>query len=253
MKKILIIIAVIFVLVGLGFVLFEPVSNEIGRQEANRLVDEFDQIVSEAEDTADNPKKQNKSSAQSGNNDSSGLIRPTKAMLRKLMKDSREYNKKLLTAQGTVSTSSYKHAALNLRNYGITSNIYCYISAPKIGMKLPVYLGANESSLRYGAAHLSNTSLPVNQNSTNSVIAGHTGYIGRTFFDNIRSLGIGDYVSIKNYAETISYKVIKKKIIKPNYTRDLYVQYGRQLLTLYTCTRNSEGGFDRYLVICEKV
>lgn len=258
MKKIiLIIVAAVFIVIGVTLIVFEPISNEVGKQEAHRLVDEFDKIVEQVENEPDAPNKKEEKAAAHANSGGSGgtshtYDHPTKALLRQLLEDSKAYNKKLVSNQGTVKTSNYKKAALNLKNYGISSNIYCYITAPKIGMKLPVYLGANDSSLSSGAAHLSNTSLPVNQKSTNCVIAGHTGYIGRTYFDNIRSLSVGDEVIIRNYSQTIHYRVIGGKTIKPTDTSDLYVQYGRQLLTLFTCVRNDKGGFDRYIVICEK-
>ncbi|MBQ5399397.1 MAG: class C sortase [Ruminococcus sp.] len=265
MKKIILIsIAAVLIAVGLFLILFEPVSNEIGKQEAHKLVDEFEEVIAQAQKETPKEKKKtkkNESSAESGADSSTYTYssgsdyvpdRPTRESLERLLEDSKAYNKKLVSNQGTVKTSNYRKAALNLRNYGITSNIFCYISAPKIGMKLPVYLGASDSVLNSGAAHLSYTSLPVNQKSTNCVIAAHTGYIGRTYFDNIHILTAGDEVMIRNYSQTIHYKVIEKKIVKPEDTRDLYIQYGRQLLTLYTCIRNNKGDFDRCIVICEK-
>ena len=139
-----------------------------------------------------------------------------------------------------------------MSDYGL-SNFYCFLSAPSIDLYLPVYLGANDPMMASGAAHLSGTSLPIDQKSTNSAIAGHTGYIGRIFFDNIRRLEIGDTVSIHNYWEDIDYQVIDYKIVAADVTDDIYIQEGRQLLTLITCIYSGYGDdFDRYLVICEK-
>lgn len=259
MKKIILIaVAAVLVIIGVGLILFEPVSNEVGKQEAHKLVDEFEDIIAQAEENSSKAEKKNvkkdESSASSAYTPSyyAEPGKPTRESLKRLLEDSRRYNEKLVSNQGTVKTSNYKKAALDLKKYGITSNIYCYVSAPKIGMKLPVYLGASDSTLSSGAAHLSNTSLPVNQKNTNCVIAGHTGYIGRTYFDNIRSLSSGDTVTIRNYSQTINYKVIKKKRIKPDDTSNLYIEYGRQLLTLFTCIRNDKGDWDRLIVICEK-
>ena len=104
-----------------------------------------------------------------------------------------------------------------------------------------------------GAAHLAGTSLPVDQNNTNAALAGHTDYIGRIFFDNIRKLEIGDTVTIDNYWETIRYRVIDYKVVAPDETSDIYIREGRQLLTLITCIYAGDPeNFDRYLVICEK-
>ena len=89
-----------------------------------------------------------------------------------------------------------------MSRYGL-NNLYGYLSAPSIDLYLPVYLGANDSMMSYGAAHLSGTSLPIDEKNTNVAIAGHTGYIGRIFFDNIKRLDLGDTVSFTNYWETI--------------------------------------------------
>ena len=171
--------------------------------------------------------------------------------LNALHRDSVAYNKGLINHQGTVDTSDYTKAALKMSDYGL-SNFYCYLSIPSIDMYLPVYLGANDDMMSCGAAHLAGTSLPVDMKDTNVALAGHTGYIGRIFFDNIRRLDIGDTVTIHNYWESINYKVIDYKVVKPNQTADIYIQNGRQLLTLITCIKSKGEGFDRYLVICEK-
>lgn len=72
------------------------------------------------------------------------------------------------------------------------------------------------------------------------------------FFDNLRQLSVGDEVKIKTYWQTIKYNVIDTKIVTDKQSQDFYIQKGRKLLTLMTCVSNSKGGFDRFLVICEK-
>ena len=100
---------------------------------------------------------------------------------------------------------------------------------------------------------MSYTSLPMTAESANCAIAGHTGYIGRIFFDNLRRLNVGDQLSVKNYWETINYKVVDEKIVAENDSSDMYIKQGRQTLTLVTCIYDGEGGFDRFLAICERV
>ena len=99
---------------------------------------------------------------------------------------------------------------------------------------------------------MSATSLPIGGKNTNAVLAGHTGYIGRIFFDNLRNLKIGDRVSITNYWNTLNYKVVETKVNKPNESGDCYLQKDRDLLTMFTCISDGNGGFDRYYVICER-
>ena len=148
---------------------------------------------------------------------------------------------------------TYTQAAVNLEDYGISDGIYGYVAAKTINMRLPIYLGANSVNMSYGAAHMSATSLPIGGKNTNTVLAGHTGYIGRIFFDNLRNLKIGDKVSITNYWDTLDYKVVETKVNKPNESGDCYLQKGRDLLTMFTCISDGNGGFDRYYVICERV
>ena len=249
MKKVIIIIASLMLIAGLVFVLFEPVSTQINSYTAGKIADEFDEAVKQAEKTE---KKKPKKSSENRSQNTQRKNEVTKESLKALLKDSIKYNKNIFSNQGTVSTSEYTSAALNLKKYGIYDNIYGYISAPSIGMKLPIYLGANDAMLSHGAAHLCNTSLPLSGENVNCVLAGHTGYRGRVFFDNLSGLSIGSRVSVKTYFETLNYKVIKKHKVSPDNTNDVYIRPGRNLLTLVTCVSRGNGKFDRYIVVCEK-
>ncbi|MED9970022.1 MAG: class C sortase [Ruminococcus sp.] len=285
-KKIVLIIAVVLLLTGIGFLLFPPVSNHVGQIKANGVIEKYEEeldnaaeeLVDESDGTVvktfEEAKKRGLVDSEgypvkspdgtvrftvrtggSGGGGGSYTPEPGKRIvfkpdLNKLLRDSRKYNKSILNNQGTVDANDYTHAALNMSKYGF-GNVYAYISASSIGMSLPVYLGANEEMMGYGAAHLNNTSLPLNEKNTNCVVAGHTGYVGRIFFDNIRNLKKGDSVNVKNFWETIHYKVTDYKKVEPNQTTDTVIQYGKKLLTLVTCTQLDNGKYGRYIVICE--
>ena len=96
------------------------------------------------------------------------------------------------------------------------------------------------------------TSLPVGGNSTNCVLSGHSGYIGRIFFDYIPNLSIGDEITVENYWNTLTYKVIDKQIHKKDESAGCYITEDRDLLTLITCVSNGRGGFDRFYLISER-
>lgn len=270
-KKIVIFIAVILLLAGVGFLLYPTISNEIGKAKANEAIDEFQQTAKDSVEELLPPddKQGDKTPAKSyaealekGYIDkegypvnSSGQRTSSRRVvfhydLNKLHADSIAYNRSIINNQGTVDTSDFSKAALNMSSYGL-SNFYGYVSAPSIGLQLPVYLGANESMMSYGAAHLCNTSLPLDETDTTCAIAAHTGYIGRIFFDNIKHLKIGDRVTVTNYWEDIEYKVIETKTVSPRDINDTYIQPNRQLLTLITCITNN-GVTNRYVVVCEK-
>lgn len=269
-QKIVSIIALLSLLTGIGFLSFPAVSNFFGQQRANGIIEDFNNTLDNVVPADNSGKpvsgvtaKSHAEAVKKGEVDSEGYVIDSDGNrtsnspvifeydLNALYRDSVAYNKSLFHNQGTVETTNYSEAALKMSDYGL-SNFYCYLSIPSIDMYLPVYLGANDAMMSCGAAHLAGTSLPIDMNDTNVALAGHTGYIGRIFFDNIRRLDIGDTVTIHNYWESINYKVIDYKVVKPTECNDLLIQNGRQMLTLITCIKSKGEGFDRYLVICEK-
>ena len=167
----------------------------------------------------------------------------------RLYADSVAYNECLQEHQD-MDHIDFADEALNLADYGIYDGIYGYITASSIGLNAPIYLGASESNMAWGAAHLMNTSLPTGGEGNNIALAGHTGYFGRVVFDNISYLDEGDTVSITTYFGTLTYQVISKKEILSTETNDIYVVKGKDLLTLLTCARM---GKTRYQVTCERV
>ena len=118
---------------------------------------------------------------------------------------------------------------------------------------LSLFLGATEKHMADGAAHMSQTSLPIGGNNTNCVIAGHRGYGGASYFRYIEKLRVGDSVSITNLWDTLEYRVVQIKIIYPYEVEEILIQENRDLLTLLTCHPYASGGKQRYLVICERV
>ena len=127
-----------------------------------------------------------------------------------------------------------------------------YLSIPKLGIQLPVYLGASRENLRKGAVHLSQTSLPIGGINTNAVIAAHRGMASQEMFRHIERLEQGDLVLLSNFREELRYQVTEIEIIAPDEIQKVLIQPGRDLLTLVTChpyptTRQ------RYVVYCERV
>lgn len=261
-RKVLIIIASVMLVAGIGLLLFPIVSNFVGQQIAENEVNSFDAQISNIVDdgTSYEQAKKEKKIDDSGypidKNGKRTSDNPVifKADLDRLWKDSTKYNENLKSNQNSllISDYSYVNPSLDLNSYGITNGIYGYVSAPSINMKLPIFLGASNSNMSYGAAHLTYTSLPIGGDKTNTVLAGHTGYIGRIFFDNLRNLKIGNKVELHNFWDNISYKVVETKVCKPNESSDIFLKNGKDLLTMITCINNNDGGFDRYYVICER-
>ena len=102
-----------------------------------------------------------------------------------------------------------------------------------------------------GAGHLSETSIPIGGNNTNSVIAAHRGMKSHPMFRDIENLSIGDEVKITNMWDELIYKVVETKVINPDEISEVLIQEGRDLITLITCHPYTKN-YQRYVVYCER-
>lgn len=158
-------------------------------------------------------------------------------------------------AQGQSGLSceyDYQKPSFKLTDYGLENEIFGVITIPAMELEMPIYLGATNQHMADGAAHMSQTSLPIGGENTNCVIAGHRGYSGASYFRYIEKLHVGDEVIITNLWETLTYKVVEIRIIYPYEVEEILIQDGRELLTLLTCHPYASGGKRRYLVFCER-
>lgn len=165
-----------------------------------------------------------------------------------------EYNRRLADEQKELLSrpEAYEAAALNMADYGVEGSVAAVLSIPTLSIEMPVYLGASHENMASGAAVLGGTSLPIGGTDTNSVIAGHRGWNGASYFLNIDQLRAGDAVSVTNLWETLDYTVSEVRVIEPDNVDEIYIQPGRDLLTLMTCHPPATGGRYRLLVICER-
>ena len=172
-----------------------------------------------------------------------------------LWTDMVRYNETIY-AQGQTGLScayDYQKPSFRLTDYGLSDEVFGVISIPVMELEMPIFLGATEQHMADGAAHLSQTSLPIGGENTNCVIAGHRGYNGASYFRYIDKLKVGDLVSITNLWEALTYRVCEIKIIDPHDVTEILIQPGRELLTLLTCHPYASGGRQRYVVYCERV
>ena len=154
---------------------------------------------------------------------------------------------------GFNSVDAYETPSFLLSDYGLEEEVFGVIAIPSLEVEIPIYLGASAENLALGAAHLSQTSLPIGGKNTNCVIAGHRGWRGGAYFRDIPKLKAGDLVQITNLWETLTYQVNEVKIIYPQSSTALLIQPGQDLLTLMTCEYAPGGVKNRCLVICERV
>jgi len=149
--------------------------------------------------------------------------------------------------------SAYEAPSFILADYGLDSEIFGVISIPSLDIEMPIFLGASYQHMADGAAHLTQTSLPIGGENTNCVIAGHRGWRGASYFLYLTDLKEGDEVFVTNLWETLRYRVVEIQIIDPNDIDAILIQEGRELLTLLTCYRVASGEKLRYLVFCERI
>ena len=236
MKKLVRIIAIILLIVGIGFFTYPIALREAFDIQANKAIDQFDQLKTDALKT-DN----------TAPNDDNLLY----AELRRAMF---EYNEKLyLSGQsGLIDQLSYEKPDFLLSDYDIDSDILGYITIPAIDIKLPIYNGASTENMAKGAAYLAHTSLPVGGENTNCVIAAHTRYKSIYMFKRITELNVGDKIYITNFWETLVYQVVETKVIDPNDSQNIYIKANRSFITLSTCHPYPDN-YQRYLVYAELV
>lgn len=251
--KVLAVVALILVTVSLLLFAYPNVSKQVIQKKNDEIIEQFDEITDDVQNGDREEAIEDGVINEDGYliDDNGEIVSDYPVVFQKdldrLYEDSVAYNEALKDRQDL--DVDFSNAALDLTDYGIYDGVYGYINAPAIGLNVPIYLGASDGNMAWGASHLMNTSLPLGGESTNTVIAGHTGYFGMVVFDYIPSLNIGDTVSVTTYFDTLDYRVISKKEITATETNDIYIVKGKNLLTLITCARK---GKSRYEVVCER-
>ena len=254
-RRICTVIAVILIIASLVVFAYPDISKAENQRTNNEITERFDRVIDDVQDGSREEAEDNGEVNEDGYLiDNNGVVISEypvvfQADIERLYADSIAYNERLKEHQDMDHTD-FADEALDMTDYGIYDGVYGYITAPSIELNAPIYLGASENHMAWGAAHLMNTSLPTGGENTNVALAGHTGYFGRIVFDNIPYLNEGDNVSITTYFGTLSYRVISKKEILSTETNDIYVVKGKDLLTLLTC---ASMGKTRYQVTCERI
>lgn len=237
-SKILLTICILFFLAAVGVLFYPTIMQQVDKVKVSIAIDNFDKNVAAIKDDSKDNHENSKYN---------------KELLDQLYKDMKAYNKNLYDGgQVFGDPFMFEQSSFDLTSYGIEDSIFGYIKSPNVYMDQSLFLGASYWNLSFGAAHMTGTSVPIGGVNTNSVIAGHTGVAGYTFFDNIVGLEVGNDIYVTNFWDELHYKVIEAKVILPNETSDLRIEEGKDLLTLLTCYPYGENTH-RFVVICERV
>ena len=252
MKKIRRIVLVLMILVffsGMGVLLYPYVRGYLVDRRIEKTAEEFLSLV-ETDPFSPYP-----SESQLDQDSSSDPLEPTEPdTYTDLWRDMVDYNREIYIngQKGLDCKLAYEDPSFILVDYGLESEVFAVISIPTLELEMPVFLGATYRHMADGAAHLSQTSIPIGGRNTNCIIAGHRGWGGASYFRYVDKLQPGDEVILTNLWEELQYRVVEIQIIQPNEIEQILIKPGRDLLTLLTCHPYASGGRQRYLVICER-
>jgi len=149
---------------------------------------------------------------------------------------------------------SYSQPGFTLTHFGFDEEMIGFITIPRIGAELPIFMGTSQENLHRGLAHLTGTSLPVGGESTNAVIAGYMELGRNQKLRGIEQLDVGDELTVTNFYEEIIYRVVEMRSVSHLETEALKVQGGKDLITLLTPRQNNPQGvvIEWYVVIAER-
>ena len=211
-RRFWILVCILMILGGLGFLLYPPASDLWNRYRNSKLVDVYTKVVHDLP-----PDK-------------------TEAIWMK----AREYNEKHTTntivdvfkeEEEYILTAPYDQL---LNPSG--DNIMGTIEIPKIHVKLPIFHGVGEESLQRGAGHLEGTSLPIGGKCTHSVISAHRGLPSAILFTDLDQMAKGDLFYLHIMDAVFAYRVVDIQTVLPHQSELLAIQPNRDLCTLLTCT-----------------
>ena len=245
-RKIVILIMLLIFAAGLGIMLYPSLQGAITDhriiQEAHEFLEMLETIPTKPEAEATEPTEPTEP------------IETEPVLYPELLNAMQSYNQQIWEEKqaGLCDPWSYEQPSFTLGDYGLEDEVFGVITIPRLQLEMPIYLGATYKHMADGAAHLSQTSLPIGGENTNCVIAGHRGWGGASYFRYITELEAGDEVIITNLWGELRYTVVETKIIDPNDVEEILIQQDRELLTLLTCHPYASGGKYRYVVYCER-
>ncbi len=235
-RRFSLVVAVTVLLIGLGLLLWRPVSNAVTQWQMDRAVASFES--GNTEDAAGEG-----DAAGANADDAETAIRARLSA----------YNERVRRGEAGAVNDPFSTAAQD--DLGLDGkSIVATIDIPAMGCTLPVRFGATEANMAQGAAVVAGTSLPLGETDSNCVIAAHRGWNSAAMFRDIESLSVGDDVYVTNRWETLHYRVAEVRVVDPSDTAACTVQEGRDLITLLTChPYGVHPSPSRMLVYCERV
>lgn len=201
---------VLLFLIGLSILLYPTVSNLWNEYRSQKLISEYDKVVSNSDINYDSVMK----SAQNYNKGLVGEILPDAFSVRDGIQDA-DYDKQL-----------------NINEDGMMG----YVEIPSINVKLPIYHYTTDEVLEKGVGHLLGSSLPIGGESTHTILTAHRGLPSAKLFTDLNLLQKGDVFYISVLDEILAYEVDQILTVEPEDTKELAIKEGKDYATLVTCT-----------------
>ena len=205
MKKITVVLAVLFCLAGVGLIVYPTISDIVNKINSSSAIQD---LVVQMEDIPDEE-------------------------LLEQMRLAQEYNERLRSNRFDVPNSELAdyYSILDFAN-----NMMGYIEIEKIGVRLPIYHGVSSDVLAKGVGHLPESSFPIGGEGNHAVLTAHTGLPSAKLFTDLVKLEEGDIFTVYVANEVLSYKVDQMKTIAPYEIDDIASVEGKDYCTLATCT-----------------
>lgn len=210
---------------------------------ADAYVEEFDEKYGYTEEQNQNQNNQNNKS-----NKMESINKEEDPLYQKILC----YNQEIfINGQVNFNEETLKESPLSQSD--LEDGKFGYIEIPAIKMTFPLYLGASDSNLSKGLAVMGQTSMPIGGINTNCVISGHRGWNTGNFLKDIEKVQVEDEIYITNPWEILTYQVKKIDIVSPYSSEKLFIQEGKDMVTIMTCHPYLSHGRYRYLIYCERI
>ena len=213
-RKVFTVLAVLFMIAGIGILLYPAVSNLMYEQRQKELAEYYESIVTEM------PEEERDSQWE----------------------ECRIYNDDL-RAGGVLLTDPFDEAQLDPSAHPYVDLLNAAgdgamgsLEIPAIGVDLVIYHGTEEEVLQKGVGHLQGSSLPVGGTGTHAVLSAHTGLSDKKLFTDLDQLEKGDTFYIHVLGDILAYQVDQIKVVLPSETEDLMINAEEDYVTLITCT-----------------
>ena len=127
-----------------------------------------------------------------------------------------------------------------LANESVQINYLGILEIPKINLKKGFFgLDSPYNGVDYNITVINGSTFPTEENN-NLILAAHSGDCPVCYFEDLYKLKLGDKAYLDYNNTKYSYKIVDIYTVEKDGTVTIYRDYKKSVLTLITCTRNSD-------------